>query len=127
MLKRVVVSSGNKIAIGNNLTNALQNLQSKSAVNIEVKDNENKNDLINGIITANQNVKNSSKSSDWALFGEDMQRLTTLIDQLQNVVENEAKENAVAENETSENSANNVTNNETAILENATISNTMKK
>lgn len=125
VLKRVVVSSGNKIAIGNNLTSALQNLQSKSAVNIEVKDNENKNDLINGIITANQNVKNSSKSSDWTLFGEDMQRLTTLIDQLQEVVENETKANEIAENEIIAENANE-TQTENAVSNETTTNNIVK-
>ena len=112
MLKRVVVASGDKIAIGNNLNSALQNLLSKYAVNIEVKDNENKNDLINGIIKANQNVKNSSKSSDWILFGEDMQRLTTLIDQLQNTIENEEKANQVTDNNAAQNVTQNVTQND---------------
>ena len=113
MLKRVVVASGDKIAIGNNLNSALQNLLSKYAVNIEVKDNENKNDLINGIIKANQNVKNSSKSSDWTLFGEDMQRLTTLIDQLQNIIENEEKANQVTDNNVAQNVTQNDMQNET--------------
>ena len=112
MLKRVVVASGDKIAIGNNLNSALQNLLSKYAVNIEVKDNENKNDLINGIIKANQNVKNSSKSSDWTLFGEDMQRLTTLIDQLQNTIENEEKANQVTNNNVAQNVTQNATQND---------------
>ena len=92
-LKRVVVASGNKIAIGNNLSEALKNLLSKYAVNIEVGDTDNLEDLINGIIKANDNVKNSSKSNDWKLFGEDMDKLTGLIDQMQNVVEEQEKEN----------------------------------
>ena len=91
-LKRVVVASGNKIAIGNTLDEALTNLLSQSAGNIEITDPDNIDDLINEIIKANSNVKNSSSNNDWKLFGEDMQTLTNLIDQLENVV-NESNQN----------------------------------
>ncbi len=87
-LKRVVVASGNKVAIGNTLVEALENLSSKSAVNINVDTDENLEDLVKSIIKANENVKNSSKSNDWKLFGEDMQELSKLIDQMQNLVNN---------------------------------------
>ena len=85
-LKRVVVASGNKIAIGNTVDEALTNLMSQSAGNIEITDPDNIDDLINEIIKANGNVKNSSSNNDWKLFGEDMQTLTGLIDQLENAV-----------------------------------------
>ncbi len=107
-LKRVVVASGNKVAIGNNLEGAIQNLLSKHAVNIDVSNNENKDDLIKSIIKANQNTKASSKSNDWKLFGEDMQKLTTLIDQLENVIKTEEQKQA---NEASINGTNTVTSN----------------
>ena len=93
-LKKVVVASGNKVAIGNNLEDALQNLLSKNAVDIEVVDKENIDDLVKEIIKSNQNVKNSFQSGNWKLYGEDMQTLTNLIDQLQTVSEeNKKKEN----------------------------------
>ncbi len=98
-LKRVVVASGNKIAIGNNLTEALTNLLSQSAGNIEITDTDNIDDLINEIIKANANVKNSSSNNDWKLFGEDMQTLTNLIDQLETQVNENNKnqdENEIA-------------------------------
>ena len=38
-LKRVIVASGTKVAIGNNLDEALKNLLSTYAVDIEVKNN----------------------------------------------------------------------------------------
>ena len=85
-LRRVVVASGNKIAIGNTVDEALTNLMSQSAGNIEITDPDNIDDLINEIIKANGNVKNSSSNNDWKLFGEDMQTLTGLIDQLENAV-----------------------------------------
>lgn len=103
-LKRVVVASGNKIAIGKNIDEALDNLLSQYAVDIEVGNTENMQDLIKGIIKANENVKNSSKSLDWKLYGEDMQALTSLIEKLQKVVEEqermEKEKNNVDENAT---------------------------
>lgn len=98
-LKRVVVASGNKIAIGNNFDQAMKNLLSKNAVDIEVGDTDNMSELINGIIKANENVRNSSKSNDWKLYGEDMSKLTGLIDQLKVVVEKQEKENTTESNE----------------------------
>lgn len=90
-LKRVVVASGNKIAIGNNIEEAITKLLSKSAGNINITDNENIDDLVDAIVKANNNLKNSSSSSDWKLFGEDMQTLTNLISQLENLVEENKK------------------------------------
>ena len=97
-LRRVVVASGNKIAIGNTLDEALTNLLSQSAGNIEITNPDNIDDLINEIIKANGNVKNSSSNNDWRLFGEDMQTLTGLIDQLENAVS--AQETNAVTNET---------------------------
>ena len=90
-LKRVVVASGNKIAIGTNISEALKNLLSQYAVDIEVGNTDNMQDLAKLIIRANENLKNSSKSLDWKLYGEDMQVLTGLIDQLQKVVEEQER------------------------------------
>ncbi len=104
-LKRVVVASGNKVAIGNNMETALHNLLSKYAVDLNVSSSDNMQDLVNQIIKANKNVKDSSKNNDWKLFGEDMQKLTGLVDQLENVVKedeantkNEIENNSVATN-----------------------------
>ena len=98
-LKRVVVASGNKIAIGNNFEEALTNLLSQSAGNIEITDPNNIDDLINEIIKANGNVKNSSSNNDWKLFGEDMQTLTSLIDKLENAVREHKTNEVVDETE----------------------------
>ena len=90
-LKKVVVSSGNRVAIGNTLEDALNNLLSKYAVDITVKESENVDDLIKSIIKTNKNIKSSSQSGDWKLFGDDMNQLTDLIDQLEKVVDEEEK------------------------------------
>lgn len=111
-LKRVVVASGNKIAIGNNVDEAVSKLLSQSAGNIDITNPDNVEDLVNEIIKANNNVKNSSSNSDWRLFGEDMQTLTSLIDQLENVVNKNANQNMTNEviNEGTNNTINNVEN-----------------
>lgn len=90
-LKRVVVASGNKIAIGNNMNDALKNLLSQYAVDIEVGNTDNVQDLTKAIVKANENLKNSSRSLDWKLQGEDMQVLTGLIDKLQVVIEEQER------------------------------------
>ncbi len=109
-LKRVVVASGNKVAIGDNLEEALENLSSTFAVNIDVENSEDLEDLVKSIIKANDNVKNSSKNNDWKLFGEDMQELTRLIDELQKVVEENEKENKDVNNDDSNEIENNLLN-----------------
>lgn len=113
-LKKVVVASGNKVAIGNDLEEALQNLLSKNAVDIEVIDNENIDDLIDEVVKANQNVQNSFQSGNWKLYGEDMQKLTDLINQLQTISEQQKKqkeENNQISNEINEiNDSNNIVN-----------------
>ena len=93
-LKRVIVASGNKIAVGNNLEQALNNLLSQYAVNIDLSDDSDRDDIIESIIRANENLSNSSKNGDWKLYGEDLQELTNLIKQLQILQNNiKAKEN----------------------------------
>ena len=91
-LKRVVVASGNKVAIGDNLQDALENLSSKAAF-IDVENGETIESLIDAIIRANENLKDSSKNNDWTLFGSDMKDLTNLVDQLKEALkEKEEKE-----------------------------------
>ena len=107
-LKRVVVASGNKVAIGDDMESALKNLVSKYAVDLDVTNTDNVQDLVNDIIKANKNVKSSSKNSDWKLFGEDMQKLTGLVDQLENVVK---QDEANTTNSTSNSTANTVVSN----------------
>lgn len=110
-LKRVVVASGNKVAIGENLQSALRNLLSKYAVDIDVSNSEDMQDLVKAIIKSNQDVKDSSKNGDWKLYGEDMQTLTGLIDQLQNLVEKQEKEEIENVTQNSENTVENMINN----------------
>lgn len=60
ILKKVIVASGNKVAIGNNISEALSNLVSQSAVDIEIEDTETIEGLIQAIIKTNSNLKNQT-------------------------------------------------------------------
>lgn len=91
-LKKVIVSSGNKIAIGDTLKQALTNLVSKEAVDIEIENTDTIEDLINTIINANNNLTNSNESNNWEMMGKDVSKLQELIDKLEKLVkENKAK------------------------------------
>lgn len=92
ILKKVIVASGNKVAIGNDLSEALKNLSSQSAINIEVSNTDNINDLMNAIVKANQNLEKSNTNGDWEMIGKDMSNLQKLIDKLELLLEEEEKE-----------------------------------
>ena len=88
ILKKVIVASGNKVAIGNNIEEALKNLLSQDAVSIEIE-TDNIDDLIEQIIKVNKNLTQSNESNDWSLIGQDIEELQTLINQLEKLVEEE--------------------------------------
>ena len=92
-LKKVIVASGNKLAIGNNLNEALRNLVSQYAVDIEVENTDSIDDLVQAIIKANGNLKESTSNADFEMMGKDIQKLQDLIDSLENLVEEQKKEN----------------------------------
>jgi len=89
LLKKVIVASGNKVAIGDNLKEALENLVSQSAVNIKIENTDTLDDLINTIIEANKNLKESTSSQNFEMIGKDITRLQSLIDQLEKQKEDE--------------------------------------
>ena len=91
VLKKVVVASGNKVAIGDNLTKALENLLSKYAVDIEVENTDDVEGLIEAIIKANKNLTQSNENNDWELMGKDIKKVQELIDSLEKVKEKEDK------------------------------------
>ena len=118
LLKKVVVASGNKVAIGDTLKEALQNLLSNSAVDIEVENTEDIEGLIDSIIKANQNLKDSTNNSDWNMIGSDIERLQTLIDSLEKMREEETSNTNNSDNADNTNTTDNMTsqnvNNETS-------------
>lgn len=83
MIKKVVVASGNKVAIGNNLEDALENLLSKDASSIEVENTEDIEGLIDAIVKANKNLSESTNNNDWELMGSDIKKLQSLINSLE--------------------------------------------
>ena len=106
VLKKVVVASGNKLAIGNNLVEALENLLSTDALNIEVENTDDINGLIDAIIKANNNLNESTNNKDWELMGSDIEKLQKLITSLEEMKkkEEEKEENTVSNNSISDNS-----------------------
>lgn len=91
ILKKVIVASGNKLAIGNTLKEALNNLVSQYAVDIEIENTDNTDDLVKAIIKANANLKESTSNGDLEMMGKDVKRLQELIDKLDKVVADEEK------------------------------------
>jgi len=83
LLKKVVVASGNKVAIGDNIQEALVNLVSQSAVNIKVESTDTLENLINSIIEANHNLKDSTATQNFEMIGKDITKLQELIEQLE--------------------------------------------
>ena len=91
-LKKVVVASGNKLAIGDNLTDALENLVSRYAVDINIENTDSTDDLVKAIIKANGNLKNSTSNGDLEMVGKDVKKLQELIDKLEKLTKKEEKE-----------------------------------
>lgn len=102
MLKKVVVASGNKVAIGDNLNVALKNLLSKDASNIEVENTDDIDGLIEAIVKANKNLSESTNNKDWELMGSDIKKLQSLIDSLEAEKVKEDKKKAENKNEVNE-------------------------
>lgn len=83
LLKKVIVASGNKMAIGNNLEQALENIVSQEATSIDTYTTDTVDDLIQSIIKANKNLTDSMNSKDWDIIGSDIKALQELIDKLE--------------------------------------------
>lgn len=118
ILKKVIVASGNKVAIGDSLEKALENLLSKYAVDIEVENTDDVEGLIETIIKANKNLTESNKNNDWEMIGKDIQKLQNLIDSLEKVKEKEDKEKKEMEKK---NNNSNIVKNVDNTIENSTI------
>lgn len=108
-LKKIVVASGNKVAMGNNLKEALQNLLSKDASNIEVENTDDIDGVIDALVKANKNLSESTSNNDWELVGSDIKKVQGLIDTLEKLKEQEDKKKEALEKENKQsNSINNV-------------------
>ena len=91
VLKKVIVASGNKVAIGNNLQEAAQSLISKFATKIDLNSTEDIDGIIDSIIKANDNLSESLESNNWELMGTDIQKLQSLIQTLKKKTNEEKK------------------------------------
>ncbi len=91
VLKKVIIASGNKVAIGNNLQEAMQSLISKSATKIDLNSTDDMEGLIDSIIKANDNLSESLESNNWELMGTDIQKLQSLIQTLKKRTNEEKK------------------------------------
>lgn len=95
-LKRVVVASGNKVGYGEKFESAINNLISKKAVDLNIINTKNTEELIKELIKYNNDIKQSGKSGNWKLLGEDLERLINLIDKIEK--ESEEKSTTTYEN-----------------------------
>ena len=82
-LKKVVVASGSKAAIGDSFSEAISNLLSTYAVDIEIESTDEFENIIQDLIKANNNLEESMKSNNWELIGSDIQKLQDIINQLE--------------------------------------------
>lgn len=98
-LKKIVVASGNKVAMGNNLKEALQNLLSKDASNIEIENTDDIDGVIDALVKANKNLSESTSNNDWELVGSDIKKVQGLIDTLEKLKEQEDKKKEALEKE----------------------------
>ena len=112
VLKKVVVASGNKVAIGDTLSKALENLLSQYAVDIEVENTEDIDGLIEAIIKANKNLTESNQNNDWEMMGKDVKKLQELIDSLEKAKGEEDKKKEELEKSNSNIDSNTMNNTE---------------
>ena len=110
-LKKVIVASGNKLAIGNDFKEALINLVSLNAVDFEVEITDNVEDLISAIIKANKNLEKSTNSKDWEMMGKDIKKLQELIDKLEKIQAEEKKKEAEKNGNKPKENVNDIVNN----------------
>ncbi len=92
ILKKVIVSSSNKVAIADNLPDAIKNLLSQFAVNIEIQNTDTIEDLVDVIVKANQNLEKSTANNDWEMVGKDLKKLQDSIKKLEILMEEQRKE-----------------------------------
>lgn len=128
VLKKVIVASGNTVAIGDTLESAINNLFNDAyAVDLEFINIEDINELIDSVIKANNNLKSSIDSKDLEMVGKDVSSLQTIINQLEtarkNELEKEAEEKKLNSTNTTNSSLENTVNN----MKNATSNNTVNE
>ena len=115
VLKKVIVASGNTVAIGDSLETAIANLFNDDyAVDLDIVNTDDIMAIMDSVIKANNNLKESLNSNDFEMIGKDIARLQSIINQLETArqaeLEKEDKEREENSNETNENIVNNIEN-----------------
>ena len=125
VLRKVIVASGNTVAIGDTLDSALKNLFNEAyAVDLEFVNVEDITALVDSVIKANNNLKESLNANDFELTGKDITNLQAIVNQLENarkieiekenektkLTNNVSNTNSVAENVVNNNTVNQTTN-----------------
>ena len=105
---KVIVASGNRVAIGDNLKQALENLFTSEAVDINVLDLNDISGIIDTIIQENDTLTESMNNNDMEQFGRNINELRDLINQLKTAREKEKEE---AKNDTTNTIVNNTVTN----------------
>lgn len=90
-LKKIIVASGNVLAMGDTLEEAISNLYSDYSVELDFYDADDLDALIESIIKSNNNLKESLDAKDFEMIGKDLSSLENLIDQLE-ILNNKNKE-----------------------------------
>lgn len=85
-LKKVIVATGNTVAIGDTLQMALTNLFSETnSVDLDIVNTEDMEAIIDSIIKANKNLNESLNSNNFEMIGKDITSLQSLINQMETV------------------------------------------
>lgn len=104
VLKKVIVASGNTVAIGDNLESALNNLFNDAySVDLEFVNTDDMNALMDSVIKANNNLKESLNANDFEMIGKDVARLQAIINQLETARINELEKQKELEKALTEN------------------------
>lgn len=83
---------GNKLAIGDNLEEAISNLFTDYAVDLEIVDMQDLESVIDAIIRSNGNLEESLNSNNFEMIGKDLSELESLIKRLEELRKAEKKE-----------------------------------
>lgn len=99
VLKKVIVASGNTVAIGDTLEEGLENLFSDSSVDLDIINTDDINALVDSVIKANNNLNESLSSGNFEMIGKDITSLQSVINQLEVARKAELERQAEAEEE----------------------------
>ncbi len=104
-LKKIIVASGNKIAIGDTLTKALNGLFT-DYVDVKITDPNDIGTIIDSLLKSNANLKESMESGSFEMMGKDLETLQEWINKLQTARNKEIKEQKDNKDNTNTNSTN---------------------